>query len=253
MQTRIQSLIEQHLEEGHLLNPILFKGEMVRANNKGNKTETRRIVRPQPIMCYGGKNVVSVSKLGRHDGYAILEDAAGNITGSPYGGEGDLLWVRENFRIGAWNWKKQSVAVDYQADGYCREEWLHVPDREMFERFATQSLTEAEKNFDGASDGGYTWKPGESPCRWRPSIHMPLCLTRTLLRVLEVRVERIQDIDYEGMMSEGLEVRTILGAELRGRWIHLWDSINGERRIDGKRVNWKANPWVWVVRYEVIT
>jgi len=61
--------------------PILMKGEMVRAILAGQKTQTRRVIKPQP---------------GDHpddegDGYTLLKRC-------PYGDPGDRLWVRETWR-----------------------------------------------------------------------------------------------------------------------------------------------------------
>lgn len=54
--------------------PILFSGPMVRAILAGNKTQTRRVVKPQPAGAW----------------------AAPGKTSCPYGAPGDRLWVRES-------------------------------------------------------------------------------------------------------------------------------------------------------------
>jgi hypothetical protein len=58
--------------------PIIFSGPMVRAILADNKTQTRRIINPQPYM--------------NHD-----TRAAGDTSTCPYGQPGDQLWVRETF------------------------------------------------------------------------------------------------------------------------------------------------------------
>lgn len=40
--------------------------------------------------------------------------------------------------------------------------------------------------------------------KWRPSIHMPKEAARLFLRVTDVRVERLQNIDFEGCKAEGI-------------------------------------------------
>lgn len=41
--------------------------------------------------------------------------------------------------------------------------------------------------------------------KWHPSIHMPKDAARIWLKVTEVRVERLQDIDGKGCVKEGIE------------------------------------------------
>ena len=66
--------------------PILFSGPMVRAILVGNKTQTRRVIKPQP-------NSVRASALVSSG----LEDGHGNELRCPYGKPGDHLWVRETW------------------------------------------------------------------------------------------------------------------------------------------------------------
>ena len=54
--------------------PILFSGEMVRAILDGRKTQTRRVVKPQP-------------------------PPLGGFVKNPYGQPGDRLWVRETWAL----------------------------------------------------------------------------------------------------------------------------------------------------------
>jgi len=81
----------------------------------------------------------------------------------------------------------------------------------------------------------------DAPCtvepRWRPSIHMPRHMARIWLRVEDVLVEQVQDIDEAGAVAEGVACRADFAA--------LWDRINAPRGYA-----WGANPWVWVVRFK---
>ena len=80
---------------------------------------------------------------------------------------------------------------------------------------------------------------GSSP-DWRPSIHMPKEAARIFLKVKKVRVERLQDIDDDGVVSEGLKIGDPFD--------ELWDSTIKKADID--RYGWKTNPWVWVIEFE---
>ena len=75
---------------------------------------------------------------------------------------------------------------------------------------------------------------------WRPSIHMPREAARIFLRVTDVRVERLQDIDDDGVVAEGLEI----GAEFD----ELWNRTLS--KSDRAKFGWAANPWVWVIKFE---
>lgn len=77
-------------------------------------------------------------------------------------------------------------------------------------------------------------------CEWHPSIHMPKEAARIFLRVTGVRVERLQDIDDDGIVAEGLEIGAFFD--------ELWDSTVKKSDLD--KYGWNADPWVWVIEFE---
>jgi hypothetical protein len=214
--------------------PILFSGEMVRAILAGAKTQTRRVVKPQP-------HAETIRALRSHDRWwyfdRIEEGEFGEVvqqdaTRCPYGQPGGHLWVRE-----AWACPKQ-LGGSYQ-----REKLLH---REAFER----------ENGD--------WRGWRGNLRWKPSIHMPRWASRITLEITYVRVERVQEISEEDAIAEGVSVLSLQSAEDPSAWWQtapgvnqsrtpqgafskLWDQINGARGY-----GWDANPWVWVVSFRRI-
>lgn len=109
--------------------------------------------------------------------------------------------------------------------------------------------------------------------KWKPSIHMPKEAARIWLKVTHVRVERLQEIDEDGVLDEGFKFKppclTRVSAdghtcdlygpcmssikycdmtmgELFGR--ELWNRTIKKSDID--RYGWDANPWVWVIEFE---
>jgi hypothetical protein len=109
------------------IKPILFNTEMVRAILDGRKSCTRRIIKPQPQ----GYFEVSEEPLYIYD----TDGKQGKIT-PPYQ-PGDILYVRETWRVGAWDIFNQMIAFDYK-DGTCGE-LTYIHDRELFDRLVNQS------------------------------------------------------------------------------------------------------------------
>ena len=97
-------------------------------------------------------------------------------------------------------------------------------------------------------------------CKWKPSIHMPRIASRILLEVVNVRVERLNDISEEDAIAEGINLPSpYVGIGMDGEVIEsetiswmpsdyykeLWESINGPG-------SWDLNPWVWVVEFKIL-
>jgi len=229
---------------------------MVRAILKGRKMQTRRKVFNKRTTDYQ-----SIEE--RDDGtpwpWRETEDAQDHWYPCPYGQPGDRLWVREAWRIGAWD-DNGALCIDY-FDGP-RKEWVEIPEAadpqsSMYWRLVEQSSDDAAKIY--GNQDRYEWEPGNSPCRWRPSIHMPRWASRILLEVTGVRIERLQDISdrgpandctAEGVFHCGIPVPTYEqwhgdGFRSSEKWMYrkLWDQINGAG-------SWDANPWVWVVEFK---
>jgi hypothetical protein len=155
------------LEQGR---PILFSGPMVRAILEGRKTQTRRVMKPQPLELSDLlTQVVSEPKhWWREAQRGALRSAViiGKLHRCPYGGPGDRLWVRETHILTHDpGWGVVTGAI-YRAD-----------------------LEEAEADAAGP---------------WRPSIHMPRKVSRITLVVANVQVERVQSITEAGARAEGV-------------------------------------------------
>ena len=246
--------------------PILFSASMVRALLAGTKTQTRRVVKPQPpaqFVDYNGGHPASFDvssgrpgfcwSLGRADASQRFWPGMHKQVYCPYGAPGDRLWVRET-----WARDSEDGAVFYRADvgtGNEADDWQH--------------------NIDfGAS--GY---------RWRPSIHMPRAASRITLEITAVRVERLQDISEADAIAEG--VQPMASPLAVNTWWQGYKDFDGDLihqqfkgdeppdwMIEPKKMkplthlnrsavdmyralwiqlhgveSWDANPWVWVLTF----
>lgn len=196
--------------------PILFSGAMVRAILAGQKTQTRRIIKPSPPR---------VMEAPQGHEFSV----AGHDHRCPYGQPGDRLWVRETWRPVMEAWRS---FVEYAAEG---------PTLDNIHRDLMAPLNRLALRFPGARKDRHSEV-------WHPSIHMPRWASRILLEVKAVRVERLQDISEGDARAEGVEPRIVSHGppELKGYVLgfkDLWREINGAE-------SWAANPWVWVIEFE---
>lgn len=201
--------------------PIIFSGPMVRALLEGRKTQTRRVIDPQPVH---DAAFVAMS----NDGRWIAKDSLGYgyLVNVPHA-IGDRLWVKEAwFSTPAYNDLSPSQMsgdepIKYQADG--TEQVWGLP---------------------------HLFIPG----RYRPSIHMPRWASRITLTVTDVRVQRLQDISEADAVAEGINGH---GGRFTGygkaadQWMgpidsfaSLWISLHGT-------ASWDANPWVVALTFTV--
>lgn len=206
-------------------SPLLCSAEMVRAILEGRQTQTRRPVKPQPAKC-------------RHKDdawiwrphHTQLEPLLRLIERKcPFGQPGDRLWVRETWRLST------SDDCDCYEPCSCK---IGTP------------IYRASWSDD--KDGG------DPP--WRPSNHMPRKFSRITLEVVNVRVERLQDISESDAKAEGVEREfeidafTFIGGK-------SWNVDKASTHCLGFKHTWRScypkgdfawdkNPFVWVVGFK---
>ena len=202
---------------------MIFNAEMVRALLSGRKTQTRRIIKPQPEATLSGS--LSGKWLSRPLNGLLLPKIEDIAIHCPFGVVGDRIWVRETF---------QGPLFDYDLmDSYCK-------DPTPFEKpkFCVYKA-------DGVPAPEFYDADDELHCCWRPSIHMPRWASRILLEITNVRVERLQSITLGDICKEvGCGLYDFRPATYGFQvWEELWKSIYGAE-------NWQANPWVWVIEFK---
>lgn len=220
------------------IKPILFNTEMVRAILDGRKSCTRRLVK---------HDVESVLNSPYHKAHPELEDKQiiSKLCNPPYQ-LGDIIYIRET-----WAWCPcWDCGLDVEETGCGHEQ-------------------EQKYNGEKKEHGCYIYRAScadnEYPSvdTWHPSIHMPKEAARIWLKVTNVRVERLQEITDEQAKREGIQYdecptgftwkqetdmhncyTTPIGAMQA-----LWNSTIKKSDID--RYGWDANPWVWVIEFEM--
>jgi hypothetical protein len=93
-------------------------------------------------------------------------------------------------------------------------------------------------------DGSFVYAIDEpkEKVRWIASRYMPRAASRHHLRVRDVEVARLNDIDDAAAIREGVAADD----SPRDAFFVLWDSIYGETEFAVAN-----NPWVWVIGFEV--
>lgn len=193
--------------------PILFNTEMVRAILDGRKTVTRRVVKPSHLRVLDSPY---------HKEHPEVKDITLiNKLCEPPCQPGDILYVWETWFYESHMHGKTQGRPDLPSGRYSH-------------RYVYK-----------ADESDYPVGIGVGASGWRPSIHMPKEAARIWLKVMDVRVERLKEIDTRGCQREGIDI-TRNG--VFKRFSLLWDSAIKKADLD--RYGWDANPWVWVIEFE---
>lgn len=211
---------------------MLFSTLMVEALLNGTKTETRRKVKfPKD---YDGKNVYPNGSLGLKYTSSDFEDCVKRL--DPKVNVGDIIWVRETFQI---------------------TDFLHPTDENYGYIYK-------------ASETGKEWQNNSENWIWKPSLFMPKAACRIFLKCISVHAEKLQEIDEQSAINEGIEKGIEIKQNLKKEYckiqstyfknylskeglvkyakesyMTLWQMINGKN-------SWKENPYVWVYKFELI-
>lgn len=228
------------------MKSINFTSLMGNALHQGRKTQTRRVINPQPVFDGRFWNLFGA---GWSDGINSLPCVPGHSlsTRNPYGQPGDRLWVREP----CWMWG------DWRKDG-------KTPtglDKYWFEPIGKKVVFEkpAALGIKGQGNGWF----------WRNPRFMPRWASRHTIEITGIRVERLQEITDADAINEGFPLPEGMPAKITTREIdgkvrremgtvHDFKAVDGFRRlweaINGKRgYAWDANPWLWLIHFKVVS
>ena len=225
--------------------PILFSAPMVRAIIEGRKTQTRRVIKPQPD-CHAGMECMRL-RFKKRDGTVFLDEAIESLhkvylNSCPYGQLGDRLYVKE----ATWLWCKRRPNGKTKTG---RPKWHYVWQENTPPVYVADH---PEKPIDdipvtNRSENRLMWK-------YKTARFMPKKAVRITLEITDVRVQRLQEISEEDAIAEGTPINTMPIDVSRmpypthidcGRFAALWDSINAKRYH-----GWDANDWVWALTFK---
>lgn len=227
--------------------PILFSGSMVQAIMTDSKTQTRRLIKPQPK-----KGFITTAFDFKKDFWCSkrmieMNPSRFEITElfKPLCKEGDILWVRETWA--------ETINVN-AIDEWSERAHLRTDDCDSDRPWSVIIYR---------ADGEWQWTDGDGfhteRSYWKPSIFMPKEAARNFLQVTAVRTEKLQDISEEDAKAEGAKKGVFLygpnqtkndfqlelnphGTYYDG-FKYIWHQINGAD-------SWNANPYVWVYNFK---
>lgn len=232
--------------------PIIFSGPMVRALLDGTKSQTRRVIKPQPPQPFSkefpgsdfglcpsvadGVKVYSQNDYERLPKHPTKWDLTGSVGVARDAGY--PMVYRAPYAVG------DRLVV--------KETWSHDgPDLET-----------VRARLQDALDGGIPYGPyyratecAPETLRWRSSVTMPRWASRLTLTVTEVRCQRLQEISEEDAVAEGILQQRFTGwfsvpgidgagTSARAAFALLWNSLHGPDA-------WARNDWVFAYSFTV--
>lgn len=220
--------------------PILFSTPLVQALLEKRKTQTRRSTGLKKV----NKNP-NQWKFLFYEGYSAVfqnqETSEIETVKFPYGGKGDVMYVRETWAT--------SKALD------------KIKPRNLQPGFP------CEYKAGGTSLIGY-YKLSDRG-KWKSSIFLPKHASRIFLEVLNVQIERIQQTATIDILAEGVEIKNDFPIGVKNGvitflpngslkkpidkdqlakafWASLWSNING-------RESWDNNQWVFAYEFKEVS
>ena len=225
---------------------ISFSTPMMPHVLSGAKTQTRRLVKPQPPhSCRYEINGAESHALCVGPGGVWVPPTPRSLDHRlpcPYGRPGDLLWVKETWTSLGYG-GGFGAELHYKADGHDFRVWEQ---RERHRRIIDPLPNRDDK-----------YRPTEWGA-WRSPRFMPRWASRITLEITRVRVERVQTISSGDVRAEGVvtpcpdcgmdwSCQSCLYGNNRllvMEYAKLWDALNG------KRAPWSENPYAWALEFK---
>lgn len=248
---------------------LSLTAESVCAILAGTKTQTRCLPKLQPetrgsgyyLDAYCSEAKIVANPRGMSDEWcwwtADHRPVPSTMLRCPYGQPGDQLWTKESWRTGAAldNMKPSEIGERAINAGYAKA-WAPI-----------LRADGSKQNSDVLRDFGDAWGKVRSP------LFMPRWASRLTLEIVEVRLQRLQEISEDDARAEGCDWRDADIARTIGlhriAFAKRWDAINGKRRrreclslgdpgytashpwrtVVDESAAWSANPWVFALTF----
>ncbi|NQT33240.1 MAG: hypothetical protein HQ594_06185 [Candidatus Omnitrophica bacterium] len=210
-------------------HPIIFSSDMILAILKDRKTQTRRVIKPQPC------NWVENIEFDKNRNICILHGHEMGMKSATHGFDGQPV-ILCPYQVGMKLW--------------VREVWSD----------AGSSTSKFEKDkrliyYKANPCIKFPFSKG-----WKSPIFMPRWASRITLEITDVRVERVQEISLWDAKQEGLNFEwqtgwtgciplkesLFYGYHMLTEWKNLWNSIHK------KQYRWEDSPWVWIINFKRI-
>ena len=214
--------------------PILFSGPMMNALRAGKKTQTRRVLNPQPEPWKDFYQEGGCQTTDWHFETGMkTEDGAHHRFG---------LWMHCQFHESRW----QRLPYAPGDRLWCREAW-RAPI--IWDGTKPRDMPPTLEIGDEA-DGQF---PGWASNRVFPGMFMPRWASRAFVTVTDVRVQRIQQISEADAIAEGIVptwpdgvplIHDGSGGVCREAYFALWNRLHGDHADF-------ADPWVAAYSFTV--
>lgn len=220
-----------------MFKPIMFNGEMVKAILAGDKTQTRRIIKPQPDI---RNNETGLFEMGDDGSFQMKIDGyEGRIYDYPVNPKyfkGEILYVPECQSVQRVKTSEceRFVRVTYKADS----------------SVACVPVSAGEWN----RLAKYDYKERSLKSKWLSPYWTTKETARLFLRITNVKVEKLQDVSTEDIRKEGVDLDdlcpfgTITRKEYEYAFQNIWDKTL--KNDDLFKYSWEANPFVFVYEFE---
>ena len=237
---------------------MLFKSDLIPAIVEGRKTQTRRVIKPQPDL--------GLPEFERYSHIAVdwYHPTRIDRNGEKYPGDRIFGAYTDD---GEWGWRCPYLVGEtlyikeaHYRYGFWRKNGLTKTGKQRWEFKPLPEL--AIPSLKGFRLRYYDNPPDEvqpnsyrKPAWYRRSpLFMPEWAARYFLKILAVRAERLQEIKIKDIWAEGLgdaipqkyccwALGPVEGLKKFDEFADLWNSINPKYPFD-------SNPWVWVYGFE---